>query len=221
MFHIVQPCANGPRRFEHATVVSSHRTIDDAFDELEGVRGILGTHGLTALASELAVVTDDRSPIASRTQTAVATPATAATPERRQSNRNGRGNRNGRWKKNGIEIRTPPTEGWDFTAPALERVAVVPNKAGRLEVWRLEPDGAFSRMSAVEEDLERLPRLAIATPAVMPEPPAPPPDPPSVATSRARARSAWSDYHVRIRWPKTIGPVLGGSRQTARERRDA
>jgi hypothetical protein len=32
-------------------VASSHHTVDDAFDELERARVILGTHGLTALAT--------------------------------------------------------------------------------------------------------------------------------------------------------------------------
>src|SRR5262249_35038514 len=73
MFHIVQPCADGPRRFEHATVVSSHGTVDAAFDELERMRAILGTHGLTGCASDLAVVTDDRSLIHTRVQAIEAT----------------------------------------------------------------------------------------------------------------------------------------------------
>ena len=209
MFHIVQPCANGPRRFDYATVLSSHLTIDDAFDELERVRAILGTHGLTALASDLAVVTDDRSPIRARVQTIEATPAPAVTSER-HSTSSRRWKRNRRRTGNVFEIRISPIDAWDFGESVLvDRVALIPKRDGRLEVWRLEPDGAFSRMSAVEEDLGQLRRVEIATPPlVVPEKPALRPDPPSVAKSRAQARHWWSDHQVRIRWPKAIGPVV-------------
>jgi len=85
---------------------------------------------------------------------------------------------------------------------------LIPHKDGRLEVWRLEPDGTFSRMLAVEKDLEQLRRVEIATaPLTTPEPSAPRPAPPSVAKSQ-HARSWWSDHHVRIRWPKAVGPVV-------------
>jgi hypothetical protein len=202
MFHIVQQCANGPRRFDYATVLSSHLTIDDAFDELERMRAILGTHDLPDLASDLAVVTDDRSPIRARVQTIEATPKRPSTA-------------NGRWKRkrrtdNASEIRISPLDSWDFVEPAREeRIALIPHKDGRLEAWRLEPDGTFSRMLAVEEDLGQLRRVEIATaPVTMAEPPAPRPAPPSVAKSRPHARSWWSDHHVRIRWPKAVGPVV-------------
>jgi hypothetical protein len=208
MFHIVQPCANGPRRFDYATVLSSHLTIDDAFDELERVRAILGIHDLPALASDLAVVTADRSPIRARVQTTEATPALEVT-SKRPSTANSRWKRNRRRTDNASEIRTSPVDSWDFVEPVLvERIALIPHKDGRLEVWRLEPDGTFSRMLTVEEDLEQLRRVEIATaPLTMPEPPAPRPAPPSVAKSQ-HARSWWSDHHVRIRWPKAVGPVV-------------
>jgi len=208
MFHIVQPCANGPRRFEHATVVSSHRTSDDAFAELERVRAVFDTHGLTGLASALTVVTDDRSPVRTSGQTIEPTPAVADTSER-HPNGNGRGKPNGR-RKNNIEIRIPPTDGWEFVEPApAERIALVPRSDGCLEVWRLEPDGAFSRMSALETALGQLQRDEIATPLLtMAEPPAPRPDPPPVAKARAHGWSFWSDYHVRIRWPQAVGPLV-------------
>jgi hypothetical protein len=208
MFHIVQPCANGPRRFEYATIIASHLTVDDAFDELERVRAILGTHGLTALASELTIVTADRSPIRACVQTIEATPTPAATSER-HSNRNGR-RKHSRGMDSVSQIGISPIDGWDFVEPVLvERVALLPRPDGRVEVWRVEPDGAFSRMSAVEEDLGQLQRFEIATaPLAMPEPPALRPDPPSVAKSRAQEHSWWSDPHVRIRWPKAVGPVV-------------
>jgi hypothetical protein len=209
MFHIVQPCANGPRRFDYATVLSSHLTIDDAFDELERVRAILGTHGLPALASDLAVVADDRSPIRARVQTIEATPTLAVT-SKRPSTGNGRWKRKSRRTDNASEIRISPIDSWDFVEPVLgERIALIPHKSGRLEVWRLEPDGTFSRMLAVEEELGQMRPVEIATaPLTMPEPPAPRLAPPSVAKSQPHARSWWSDRHVRIRWPKAVGPVV-------------
>jgi hypothetical protein len=209
MFHIVQPCANGPRRFDYATVVSSHLTVDDAFDELERVRAILDTHGLTALASDLAVVADDRSVIRARAQTIEATPAPADASER-HSKDNGRRKHNSRGTDNVFEIGISPIDCWDFVEPDLvERVALIPHSDGRLEVWRFEPDGACSRMSAVEEDLGPLRRVELATARLaIPEPPALRPDRPSGAKSPAHARSWWSDHHVRIRWPKAVGPVV-------------
>ena len=207
MFHIVQPCADGPRRFDYATVLASHLTVDDAFDELERVKTVLGTHGLPALASDLAVVTDDRSPIRARVQTIEATPALPVASKRPSTN--------SRWKRNGrrtdkvSDIRISPIDAWDFVEPVHgERIALIPHSDGRVEVWRLEPDGAVSRMVAVEEDLGPLRRVEMTTtPSAMPESLEPRPAPPSVAKSRAHARSWWSDHHVRIRWPKAVGPV--------------
>jgi len=208
MFHIVQPCADGPRRFDYATVLASHLTVDDAFDELERVRAILGTHGLPALASDLAVVTDDRSPIRARVQTIEATPALPVASER-PSTANSRWKRNGRRTDKVSDIRISPIDAWDFVEPVhAERIALIPHSDGRVEVWRLEPDGAVSRMVAVEEDLGPLRRVEMTTtPSAMPESLEPRPAPPSVAKSRAHARSWWSDHHVRIRWPKAVGPV--------------
>jgi len=186
MFHIVQPCANGPRRFEHATMVSSYRTSDDAFDELDRVKTVLETHGLTALASDLAVVNDDRLLIPARVQTIETT--------------------------NVVEIRTRPTEGWDFFRRTLvEHVALVPCSDGRLEVWRLDADGMFSRMSAVERELGQLPRVAIVPP------PLPRPALQQSVVAKTRARSFWSDYQVRVRWPKPARRHGRGSWNTGRD----
>jgi hypothetical protein len=207
MFHIVQPCANGPRRFQHATVVSSHRNVDGAFDELERIRGILDLHGLAALASDLAVVTEYRSPVHTRQQALEMTPRGAPVLDQPPV-------RSRRDRKMVLEIKISPTEGWNFDEPAsTEHIALVPRLDGHLEVWRLEPDGTFSRMSAVEEALGPMPRVneaeLIEDAALMAsfEPLPQQPVIRAAATSRVRARSFWSEYHVRIRWPKAVRPV--------------
>ncbi|HEV3058256.1 MAG TPA: hypothetical protein VGY48_08400 [Vicinamibacterales bacterium] len=63
LFHIVQPYADGERRLEHATVVSSHRTAADAFAELARIGAVLEHYRHPAETLELIVVTNDRQPV--------------------------------------------------------------------------------------------------------------------------------------------------------------
>jgi len=198
MFHIVQPYANGPRRFEHGAVVSSHRTADDAFDQLDRLTSILATHGLSGVASAITVVTDDRSPVTARDHTTEATPIVEASLRGSNASETNRE----AWQ---TSTAIPSIDGWDFVEPSpAESVAFVRQRDGRLEVWRLNADGA-SRMLALEDDLQQL-RLAVATtpPVSLPDPPECRPAPLHVATTRTTARSFLSDYHVRIRWPRNV-----------------
>jgi hypothetical protein len=63
VFHIVQPYIDGPDRFHHATIVSSHQTAVEALAELDRLLGILRRHGIRADFVELVVVDAERTPI--------------------------------------------------------------------------------------------------------------------------------------------------------------
>jgi hypothetical protein len=63
VFHIVQPYIDGPGRFHHATIVSSHQTAVEASAELDRLLAILRRHGIRTDFVELVVVDAERTPI--------------------------------------------------------------------------------------------------------------------------------------------------------------
>ena len=62
-YYIVQPYADGPDRFRHATVVSSHATVEEAFTELERISARLHEQHLPPHTLELFIVDERRTPV--------------------------------------------------------------------------------------------------------------------------------------------------------------
>ena len=60
---LVQPYADGPQRFERATVVSTHQTVDGAFAALARHASRLEEFGIRSDAIELFVVDEERRPV--------------------------------------------------------------------------------------------------------------------------------------------------------------
>jgi hypothetical protein len=63
VFYIVQPYIDGPGRFHHATVVSSHHTAVEALAELDRLLRILRRFTIRTDALELVVVDAERTPV--------------------------------------------------------------------------------------------------------------------------------------------------------------
>ena len=205
MFHIVQPCANGPRRFEHGTLISSHRTADEAFDELERLTAVLGPHGISGPALDLVVVSDDHSPVPSARQ--ISRRHSAMWTGSTQPEASAAGDDAVTGTPRGALI-----DGWEAVdGRPTPRAALVPLGDRGVQVWWMDERGSSSRVPQAEEDLKRAPRV------VRPAPPecgaASDTDVRSPAaralrrwsSQPERPRTFWSSCQVRVRWPTNIG----------------
>ena len=182
MFHIVQPCANGPRRFQHATIVSSHRTVEEAVNELARVTTIMDSHGIAATSLDLAIVADDGMPVLAGSQLRCesATDQPAAVPA--------------------------VTTGWDFVEqPIGSRTAFRAHERGAPQIWWIDADGSSQRLERIEEELRMTAPAPVLNHTVSEQmSTAASLEAPGSLFDR-HARSFWSDCQLRVRWPKTVG----------------
>jgi hypothetical protein len=60
MYYVVQPYISGPDRGRKATIISTHETVEAAFEALDGIANRLQGHGLAGDVIELLVVDEPR-----------------------------------------------------------------------------------------------------------------------------------------------------------------
>ena len=127
---------------------------------------VLHRHGISGLAVDLVVVTDDMTPVRDARQqhlrsatdwiapTACSTEfATLVVPEARSA---------------ALDAKVAPTAGWDFSdRPSVAHAALMTERSGgHVQVWWIEPNGASIRMPNVEAELRNRPTpLAKSTPS--------------------------------------------------------